>query len=374
MYKSITGQEAFQYKVDENMKKVVGEVKKDVQDDIDLALKLQEIVSNEVNYYPIPLSFTGNKVRTAIETFKSNGGTQLEKCILLTALLRESGINAEVVMATQNLFFDDSIGGIFPANQFLIQINPRETKQLYLSATYASSQNQIYNLEGKTVFALNPEKPLRIEKIEDVDNKIKLTGDLKFEDSLKFNGQIQLIVSGKLNPWFQIKKDSASVKKLISGGISEKDINKFEIKNLGQLRTETSYTIDRNTPMNNQNNYSFFTLPSCKQGIDSWHMNYLLEKRNSILQIPTLISESYDLTIQLPEGVNLTNSVEKTELKNEFGNLIVEISQNGNEVRILRSIEISQKKIPVSSYPKFKEMIDIWNERQFRKLVFKSTF
>jgi len=349
---------------------------KDVGDDIDLALKIQEIVANDINYYPVPLSYSGYKARTAIEVFNSNGGTQLEKSILLVALLRESGINAEVVMATPNLFFNDSIGGIFPENQFLVQANPRETKQLYLSATHISSQNQIYNLGGKTVFALNPEKPLRIEKIEDVDNKIKLTGDLKFEDSLKFKGQIKLVISGEPNPWFRIKKDSASAKKLLSGDISGKGIKKSGINNLGQLRTEISYTIEKNSPMNNQKDYSFFTLPSCKQGIDSWHMNYLLDNRNSSLQIPTLISESYDITIQLPENVNLINPVEKTEpeLKNDFGSVLVGISQNGNEVRIIRSIEISQKEIPVSSYKEFKEMMDLWNERQFRKLVFKSTY
>ena len=372
MYKSFTGQEAFQYKVNEEMTNIVIDAKKDVNDDIDLALKLQDIVTSNINYYPVPLSYSGFLARSAIETFNSNGGTQLEKCILLIALLRESGIYAEPVMVIPTFYFDDSIGSIFPVNQFLVQVNPRETKQLYLSGTHTSGQNLIYQSAEKTVFALNPSKPLRIEKTERVKNKINLMGELKFDDSLKFSGQIQLSVSGEMNPWFKIKKDSAYIKRLLSGGISESDINKFEIKNSDQLRLEAVFTIEKNTSINNQKNYSFFTLPTCKQGTDTWHMNYLTEKRNSILQVPKLISKSYDFTILLPEGAVLVNPVEKIEKKNEFGKLFIEISQKENEIKIKRSIEFSQKEIPVSDYKEFKEMIDLWNEKQFRKMVFKT--
>ncbi len=374
MYQSFIGQEAFQYKVNEKMVDVVNEAKKDINDDIELALNIQGIVANNINYYPIPLSYSGYKVRTAMETFISNGGTQLEKCILLTALLRESGINAEPVMVVPSPFFDKSIGCIPYATEFIVQVNPRETKQLYISAVHTSSQNLIYDLTGKTVFALNPSKPLRIEKMEQVENKIKLTGGLILDDSLKLNGHFQLFLSGRTNPYFDLKKDSASTKKMLSGGISGKDILKSSIGNSTQLSSEIGFDIQKNAPLEKQQNYSFFTLPVCKQGIETWHMNYLLENRNSILQVPMLISESYNITIQLPEDVDLVNPVDKIEKQNEFGKLIIEISQNGSEVKIIRSIEISHKQVHALDYKGFKEMIDLWNEGQFRKLVFKSTY
>jgi len=375
MYQSFIGQEAFQYKVNEKMVDVVNEAKKDINNDIELALNIQGIVANNINYYPIPLSYSGYRVRTAMETFKSNGGTQLEKCILLTALLRESGINAEPVMVVPSLFFDKSIGCIPYATEFIVQVNPRETKQLYLSAVHTSSQNLIYDLTGKTVFALNPSKSLRIEKTQKVEtDKIKMTGTIKFDDSLKLNGHLQLFLSGRSNPYFDLKKDSASTKKMLSGGISGKDILKSSIGNSTQLSSEIGFDIQQDASLKKQKNYSFFTLPECKHGIESWHMNYLVDNRNSILQVPMLISESYNITIQLPEDVGLVNPVDKIEKINTFGNLIIEISQNGSEVKIIRSIEILQKEIPPSDYKGFKEMIDLWNEGQFRELVFKSTY
>ena len=374
IYKSLTGQDAFQYKVNEKMIDVVNEAKKGVGDDIDLALNIQAIVANNVNYYPILLSYSGFRVRPAIETFNSNGGTQLEKCILLCALLRESGINAEPVMVVPSTLFDENIGCIPHAAEFIVQVNPRETKQLYLSAVTTSSQNQIYNLAGKTVFTLNASKPLRIEKMEQVENKIKLTGGLKLDDSLKLNGQFQLLLSGRSNPYFDLKKDSSSTKKLISGGLSEKDILKSWIKGSSQLRSEVGFDIQQDTSLKRQKNYSFFTLPTCNQGIETWHMNYLMDKRNSILQVPMLISESYDFAIQLPEDMDLVNPVDKIEKHYEFGELIIEISQSGREVKIIRSIEISYREVQALDYQKFKEMMDLWNERQFRELVFKSTY
>lgn len=374
MYKSFTGQEAFQYKVNKKMEEAVNEAKKDVSDDINLALKIQDIVANSINYYPVPLSFSGFQVRTAIEVFSSNGGSKLEKCILLTALLRNSGINAEPVMIVPSLYFDESIGYIPTKTEFLVQVNPRETKQLYLSSMHSTPQNLIYELAGKTVFALNSKKPLLIENIQEVENKIKLSGEFKIDDSLKLKGNLQLLLSGQSNPYFELKKDSASAKKLVSGGVLGKDILKTKIKKSTQLRSEVSFKFQKETPLISQQNYCFFTLPLCKLGIESWHMNFMTDNRNSRLQLPAIISESYNFKILLPESINLVNPVEKTEMQNEYGKLTIEISQSGKEVNIIRSIEFSQKEIPVNIYKEFKEMIDLWNEGQFRKLVFKSTY
>jgi len=70
----------------------------------------------------------------------------------------------------------------------------------------------------------------------------------------------------------------------------------------------------------------------------------------------------------------LVNPVEKIEMQNDYGKFTIEILQNGNEVKIVRSIEFLQKEIPVNNYKEIKEIIDLWNEEQFRKLIFKSTF
>ncbi len=87
--------------------------------------------------------------------------------------------------------------------------------------------------------------------------------------------------------------------------------------------------------------------------------------------MPFAIDESYELAVTLPDSVVLLNPLNMIDKKDSFGEMMIEIAQSGNTVNIKRSIKITQNTIPVSSYKKFKEMIDLWNEKKFKELMVK---
>jgi len=336
-----------------------------------LILKLQKIVANEVNTYNIPSVFAGFKARDPIDVWNSNGGTPFEKSILLVALLREAGIHAEPLAILPTAQYDESIGCLPQITKYLVQANPLDKEQMILSPIKSVEQNQIYSLNGYTLLELNPSK-LNIYTIqENFGNKLIMNSSINLTDSMKITGNADLIVFEKTNPYYTLLNDSSSIKKLIGGSFSAKDISSFGLINTAQARSNLIYQFDSKDLLKHQINYYFFELPVCINGVESWHMNYLNSDRKTDLEIPFPLNEQYSFTITLPEDMQLINPVEIIEQSTDFGKVIISNIQNDTAVTVKRMFEISKNTIPISSYQEFKAMMDIWNEMKYRELVLK---
>ncbi len=366
----LDSQHALQFKSDESMKSSVRKVKKESKSDLDVLLNLQAMVVNDVNYYPVPFSDAGFTGRTAIETWESNGGTEFEKCILLTALLREAGINAETVGIIPDSLYDKNIGCLPLVRRFLVQANPRELEQIYLSPISTNDQNLIYSLKGNTVLLFNPQKPSITQIDGKYDNKALITANLLLDDSLKLSGSLEMQLFEESNPFYMLKKDSVAVEKLVNG-ISKESITSTKLVNCTQSRSVVNYKIDSDNALKTEQNYSFYKIPFSSAGSEKWGIHYLNEKRSTPLELPFPVEEMSHITIKVPDSVILLNSSENIERKNDFGYLNISISQNGNEIKITRILLISERTIPVEKYKAFKSMMDLWNENKYRELVLK---
>ena len=87
----------YSYDLDNDIKQQVNEIAKANDKELNLALALQKKVVEEFNYYPVPSVYAGFKSRPAETIWKSNGGNELEKTVLLNSLLKTAGINSEVI-------------------------------------------------------------------------------------------------------------------------------------------------------------------------------------------------------------------------------------------------------------------------------------
>ena len=74
----------------------------------------------------------------------------------------------------------------------------------------------------------------------------------------------------------------------------------------------------------------FITIPEISNGVSSWGINSLLEKRTTNLEIPSNIEENYDYSFTLPANYKLISPVNKIALQNKTGKISIEIKQNGN--------------------------------------------
>ncbi|MCF8369466.1 MAG: DUF3857 domain-containing protein [Bacteroidales bacterium] len=374
----ITKQDAFFYKTDKGIKAAIENLKKDktnkfgtIRNDVEFILEIQKMVSEDFNLYGIQPAYTGYHIRNALDVWKSNGGTACEKSLLMVSLLREVGIHSKAVVVIPSKLYDEKIGCLPLIENILVRISPLESEMMYLSAIKTSDQNEIFDLNNKTLVVFDPGKNAVENISEKFENKLIASGSLVLDNEFKTTGSLEVLMTEKLNPYYKIRKDSSAVNAYLEG-ISKKEIIRSEIINSAQFRTLAKLEIKTDEALKNQANYYFYEIPGLKGGSESWHMPYLNSERITSFEVPNTINEQYSFSITLPEGVQFINPVDLTEVKADFGEMLISTSIKENIITVKRMLKIQRTVISPEEYPKFKEMMDLWNEKNFRQLILKN--
>jgi len=153
-------------KPDPAMKKMVDDILKDSKDEISTILKLQEKGINEFRLWPIPMKYTGFHPRSPEETWKSNGGTLLEKALLLVTMLNIAGIPAEPALVIRKSLYDEKVGGLLDIEDIVVKVKPKTTNELYLSVSSLNPQNLLTGLPERVIVALNPGENPRQSRVK----------------------------------------------------------------------------------------------------------------------------------------------------------------------------------------------------------------
>ncbi len=367
----MVAQPAFTFMGSQELSQVAKKVADEEKDDLSRIMKLRSIVNNDLKTWNIPEKYTGYACRTPDEVWKSNGGTPLEKSVLLSSLLIKAGINARPVAVFPGMFYDESLACLGCIEDYIVQANPKEEEQWYISPTNNGQKNMKYSLPGKTLLVLDG----AIESLRTY-NESQETGEINFglglviHDTSNMTGTMTLEMTKQFNPFYKLSKDKEDAATMISG-ISKKEITNIEMKKLNQHNALINYEVKLEKPFKILSGYIFWTLPQCREGLAGWHIGYLTDERTTPFAVPELIKETNEYSISYPENMELTSTLKNTELDYSFGKLVISMKQKKQEIFIKHELEIREGTISLADYTAFKEMINIWVDPAFRKLVFK---
>lgn len=335
------------------------------------ALKLQEMVANDLNNWLIPMQYTGYKLRPAATTWQSNGGTEAEKAVLLATLLRTQNIEA-VPVSVMPAFCDcRKTVSLALIEHTLVKVNLQGMDPLFLSPTQQDAQDERFQLAGKKLITLVPGKIQARETLPVYPNIIALTGTLKLSDSLDLSGIANLETGGRLNPWLKMQQDTAFITALLSGIWGNGTITEVM---KGKTDTDLSsfgFHASSGAFAGTVADLVFLKIPMLQTGAESWHMTELLSSRVEPLEIPFPLNESYDFFISIPEGMKPANQDMALKLDNEFGNLEISVSAEGQQLHVVRKLNIVKTLVPVEKYEVFKNMINTWYNKKYREIVLK---
>ncbi len=73
----------------------------------------------------------------------------------------------------------------------------------------------------------------------------------------------------------------------------------------------------------------------------------------------------------MPDGYELFTPPVDISIKNEIGELVINISQSGSKIEIERSWELFSDVISSEMMDEFREMIVAWEKVDYRKIVLK---
>jgi hypothetical protein len=367
LYKEVLQNSPFSYILNEEMKEAVAAIIKENQEKSAILLKLQEKVINEIRLYPIPIKITGFSGRNPEQTWNSNGGTPLEKAVLLSALLKEAGIEAEPALMVKSSLYNESIGSLLDIEDILVRATLPDGP-VYLSLTSLNPQDLFYCFSERVFIGLN-QGDIKVEKTSSSKNVLSLNGTFTLNEKNQLSGEISFTESNGINPFLMLQRDKSKAKSLISGGITSSDLQDPSITKSGIKESTVVIAVQGEKALRKDSDYYFFQLPLLTNGIESWGIHLLPKDRTTPLEISSIIDENYDFVIFLPEKMKLFLPNEKKEIKNNEGSFIYEIKTEGKKIIIHKSIKFNHQLIQPSEYTDFKALIDHWNANRYREIV-----
>jgi len=364
-------QEAFKCEIPADVKAEVTNAISGIEKPLLKVLKLQEKVANELNTWQVPLQYSAYKLRNVASIWQSNGGTEAEKAVLLTAILRSLNIQAEPVAVVADRFYSKKVASPAIIERFLVKVSLPGMEPVFLSPTQSDQQDLKYTLVGRRIILLVPGKIQPSEVITEPKNLLALSGNLALTEDLSLNGKLSLELGGRLNPWLKLQKDSTSASTMLSGALGNGKITNI-VKGKTDIDLSTfSFQVTSGSFATEKADHIFLKLPAMPNGSDSWHMTELVSSRTEPLEIPFTLNESYDLFITIPEGMALVSPAATTKLNNDYGSIEMSISAEGKQLHIVRKINITNTTVSVEKYDSFRAMINSWNSKKYREVVLK---
>jgi hypothetical protein len=339
-------------------------------DQFDLALKIQEKVVNDLRLYPIPLRPALFQCRTPEQTWNSNGGTPVEKAVLLAALLKSAGLDARVVGIARTAFMDEKIGTIADIEDFAVKLENKEWGTWYLSVTGLNPINLNLSLPGRSFVVLNPGGKPTITKSVTPKQKVNISGNFIVSSDPKITGEMSISFEGSVYPLAGLMRDKKRMKNSISGKLIGNDTNHLKISTLDSENGYQSYIVQSDKPFRNDSNYYYFILPVTNAGIDSWGVRTLSGKRETPYATPAMAEESYNYEIGLPTDFSMFTPGKKLAISNKAGTFEWEVKTVDGKVKVKRMIKLSDRIFQGSTYADFKILMDYWNNPWYRQLIF----
>jgi hypothetical protein len=364
-------QSAFTYSASGNLKSTCDLLVKNYPEAFSRIMKIQDIIVNELNYFPVPAFTMGFKFRTPFETWTSNGGTETEKAVLMAAMLNACGFDASAVFVLPKAFDDPASASLLAIEKVLVQVSAPGLDKLLISPLQTDAQDLKFNLSGKKLIPVGKVIGTARE-LNASGNALSLSAVFAMDLNGKLSGDVSLGTGGTLNPALKLRNDNTYNLIMLTGAFHAADIRSGETKKTNSETTEVTYKILTADSMRQEAGYYFWKLPMLASGTDGWKMAELAGKRNTPLEIPMLINESYTYKVTLPRGMTLvTPATELYVNPGKVGQLRIMISQQGDVLLVSRTLTLDSMVIEPENYDAFRNLMNTWNEKKYREIVLK---
>lgn len=320
----------------------------------ELVESIKDHVVNNMNNYGVLPRHTGFRFRSPAEVWKSNGGTECEKAILLSALLKEAGFNAEIVLNAFPQYLNKEIGCPTSFDMCLVKVD------LNGETRYFSTLHDNIQIPGsRTIVKLTDDiSSLNFE----ATRKTKL--NLEMIANLQMNSVGAILGSANLR-FNQFDKEEGLVSGIPSSSFTSKE-----------LPTENDFTVysvefGKGNIADKTGDYYTFNLPSLTQGIATAKLGELPTYRATRLELPSTIEETYEFTLKLPQGFIPVSPAYNQKVENGSGSVSISYEVTEQEIKVSRKLVINQSIVPVELYNDFREIMGIWMDKNMNRIIVK---
>ena len=367
----ILSQPAFKLEVNDAMKAAVAKIKATESDPLKIALALQELVVGEIATISVPPICTGFRFRAPVEVWNGNYGSEVEKTILFSALLKQAGINNNIAAATFNGPYDGEVTNPLLFSDYYVQLDFRKAGKLYLSPIRFNEQDPLVSQPYRKVSLLIPGKSINAESIDKEKNQLLLNGKLILDSKGKTTGLCSASWSGIVQPYLRIKKNEKSIAGLFTDGFGSQDIREYTIKEIKPLSLKVNYTIDKGDALHESSGLFYMALPQQLGDAGNWGFSELASLRTESLELPTEIDQELSLTVTLPANYSLVSPEIKKSLKNGAGDIEIIFKKEGQSIVITRNLSLNSFVLRPEQVADLRALMSIWLNKNYKQLILK---
>jgi len=367
-YQYITGQ--FSDDLPESIAEGITDAVGNSQNRMDSILAIQDMMVNHINHFDIPLKHTGFRLRSNEAVLEDNGGTTLEKTMLLTSILKKMGISAQTVGIIPSEFSDKNMGNLKLLENYYVKV-PGKTESVYLSATNTHRFNSKYRFPDEVNLVMDQEqKTPEFIKPEENVSTVEISGKLQLNNANRLTGEVGARLTHCENPYLEVERTEASARSLLTPGFNASDARNYQLDSLSSAMSQIQYTINREFKPEQQGNYRLMTIPEINTGLDQWHLEILTDSRITPVEPGWPVDIRYDYTFTVPESLQLVNQNIDIQESNDIGSVTIRIREENGNIQVRREIQITEKTIQPADYNKLKELMNLWYKENYRKLIF----
>jgi len=367
----ITSQPAFKLEVNDAMKVAVSKIKANESDPLKIALGLQELIVGDLTTISVPPAYTGFRFRTPIEVWNSNYGTEQEKALLLSALLKQAGINNNVSAANFKGLQDGEVTNPLLFSDYYVMPDFGKAGKFALSPIRLNDQDPLVSQPYRRVSMLIPGKSINAESIDQEKNQLTLNGKLSLDGNGKASGALNASWRGIVQPYFRVRKNEKAISGLFTDGLGSQDIKTFTIKENKPLTLNVDYTIEKGDALHETSGLLYLVLPQQIGDAGNWGFSELPSIRTENLELPAEIDQDYNLTITLPNSYALLSPEVKKNMKNGAGNVEIIIKKEGQAVIITRNLSLNSLVLKPDQASDLKALMNIWLNKNYKQLILK---
>ncbi|MDP2424039.1 MAG: DUF3857 domain-containing protein [Bacteroidales bacterium] len=373
MIRWIAQQPAFDFELTDKIRSKVDKMATEQPDEMKLLLAIQKEVAQQIVFDRVEPIYVGFRARKPVAVYDSNGGTQLEKSILLAAMLRHARFNATPLLAGPKALFDVKLANLLLLDEVVILVQTKNNGRIYLSATSSEKQSLDLKYSDAIFIPLSRDKNILPITPMTAVNEITLCGKFSLDASLKLTGSMTAELTGALNPFLALQENNKSAAGTITGGIFAKGDEATKVVSSTKDKSVVNFLVEKENLIKKGSGYYHWELPAMNLAFESWNISYLTGSRTDPITIPYTITEKYEYTIELPEDYEIINQKFEKSLSSVAGFVNISILPSGNHLHIKRVIKIDQKIISADDYAGFRDIINAWLDRNHRIIVFRRT-
>ncbi|MCI0512344.1 DUF3857 domain-containing protein, partial [candidate division KSB1 bacterium] len=325
---------------------------------------LHQYVVNQIQSIQWPLADFGFQPRPAARVYETGYGHVLDKAVLLTAMLQEIGLQAEIGWFAHLKSLAPDVPTPLQLPEIWVKVVglPQE---FWLAPDKAVDQKNQYQLNGyhflsltgpqaqPVVWQLSPPVPDDFE----VQGKLKIEPTEKNPNEFSINGKFLVTVTGRYNFCAFRECTETQIKKFLdkwTSNFGELQFASTKVMTLEPHKTIVEIKVERGKLTFDPKIPTALTVPIFAGSILSQNFMLHRQKRQLALAISGPLTEKMHLELELPKGLKVAYWPENFEFQSTWGLGNFQVGATDSQLTIRRLLQLKSEWLQPQDYPDFR--------------------